>query len=448
MSFFAYLLYLALTFLRPTELFWPDLEEYRPMLWLWLFAFLSALVSVAASQQFAARRVNFLLLGLLVVTVGASVAVNSSFSGALEAVSAFSTSAMLFVLTCMNLTSTRRVRIACNTILACMLACSVMGIVSYHYGWMAKDLVLQQGAENEVDVFEVNPDIVPAEDASGQFLWRVRSLGFLNDPNDFAQALVMVLPLLWRFYAKRHAIRNLLVVLAPTSVLAYTIYLTHSRGAAMGSAAMVLFAARRRLGVAKTGALALTLFLGASLVNVGSQREFSTKEESAGDRIEAWYAGLQMLKTKPILGVGYGNFLDHHPLTAHNSAVLCFAELGIIGYFLWVALLVLAFRELAQVLRRTPMNDPDWKLASALTSALVGFLVCAWFLSRTYQPLLYLLLALCACAAWCARRDAESGSEAVSWGPPIPWVVPTLLADLAGIAAVYGFVTVSRLAGG
>lgn len=39
-----------------------------------------------------------------------------------------------------------------------------------------------------------------------------------------------------------------------------------------------------------------------------------------------------------------------------------------------------------------------------LRNSLVGFLVCAWFLSRTYQPVLYFLLALCVSAWWCASH--------------------------------------------
>ena len=39
--------------------------------------------------------------------------------------------------------------------------------------------------------------VIPALDKSGWFLWRLKSVGFLADPNDFAQVLVMTLPMLW-----------------------------------------------------------------------------------------------------------------------------------------------------------------------------------------------------------------------------------------------------------
>lgn len=449
MSFAAYLLYMALAFLRPTELFWPDLEEYRPMLWLWAFAFVSALVTVLARRQIAGRRLYFGLLGLFVATIGASQVFNASWSGAVDAVSSFSTSAMFFVLSCMNLTSTRRVKITCTVLLICITINATMGVVAYHYGWMSEQLVQRQNTDTQVNVFEtVEPDVIPAEDMSGQFLWRVRSAGFLNDPNDFGQVLVLVLPFLWAFWEKRHSIRNLICVAIPTAILLYAIYLTYSRGALVGLAALLIFVARRRLGTIKVAVLASLLIVAASVADVGfGGREFSTKEESAGERIEAWYAGLQMLKAKPVFGTGYGNFLQVHPLTAHNSIVLCFAELGLVGYFFWGALLVLAYRELDQVLRRTPPGSPSNRLVAMLLPAFESFMVCAWFLSRTYQPTLYLLLAFCASAAWCARHENVEGEEAVTEWPRVSWLVPTLIANVAGIAAVYAFVVLSRAVG-
>ena len=100
-----------------------------------------------------------------------------------------------------------------------------------------------------------------------------------------------------------------------------------------------------------------------------------------------------MFRSSPILGVGYSNFTDHNALTAHNSFVLCFAELGIVGYFFWLSLLVVAILQLNQVLQYTP-GRRRWKTtASAFESALLasfaGMLVAAFFLSRSYNPILY-----------------------------------------------------------
>ena len=73
-------------------------------------------------------------------------------------------------------------------------------------------------------------------------------------------------------------------------------------------------------------ALGGTGFIAASAIG---GRAISSKEQSAAERIEAWSVGLELLKWRPLFGAGYGNFTDHHHLTAHNSFVLCFAELGL-----------------------------------------------------------------------------------------------------------------------
>ena len=143
-----------------------------------------------------------------------------------------------------------------------------------------------------------------------------------------------------------------------------------------------------------------------------------------------------MLRSHPVFGVGAGLFTDHHPLTAHNSFMLAIAELGIFGYFFWLGIVAFSVMMLYQLLRTnrpapllaeiagsSPVTAPptpidfaevpqvphgvgtpdnaddvhwdDWQRASrALMYSLVGTLVAAFFLSRTYAPNLYLLVGL------------------------------------------------------
>jgi hypothetical protein len=151
-----------------------------------------------------------------------------------------------------------------------------------------------------------------------------------------------------------------------------------------------------------------------------------------------------MLKNNLLLGTGYGNFTDHHYLTAHNSFVLCFAELGLLGYFFWIALIVLVYRGLTKVIAEAPQLSEERKYAVLLRSSLVGFLTCAWFLSRTYQPTLYLLLGLATAAWYCWARQAQSRKQyALRSG--LAWGAPTLAMMVISIAAVYAFVTLDRI---
>ncbi|MCH3833935.1 hypothetical protein LZB52_09505, partial [Campylobacter jejuni] len=71
---------------------------------------------------------------------------------------------------------------------------------------------------------------------------RIRSVGFLSDPNDFAQSIIVVTPwLLMLGYPNKRAGRRILMMLPWLMCAAYTLMLTHSRGGILGTAAAGLF---------------------------------------------------------------------------------------------------------------------------------------------------------------------------------------------------------------
>ena len=144
---------------------------------------------------------------------------------------------------------------------------------------------------------------------------------------------------------------------------------------------------------------------------------------------------MQLLRSNPLFGVGYGNFTEHFQLTAHNSFVLCFSELGLIGYFFWVGLIVLVFRELTQAAALSAPDSEEKRWAVLLRLSLLGFLTCAWFLSRTYQPTLYILLAIGISAAHCARSALETGAKEPP--PAVRWPLATAQVMFASIFIVY-----------
>ncbi len=162
-------------------------------------------------------------------------------------------------------------------------------------------------------------------------------------------------------------------------------------------------------------------------------------DESASERVVAWTEGLEMLKAQPILGVGYGQFLDHHTLTAHNSLVLCFAETGLLGCFFWVGLIVVTLLELHGLKNLPgdePFDDMVRRWAEGLQLSLLGFMTAAFFLSRTFAPTLYLIIGLSAALA-AIVRDADRSIPL----PALPELGTLVLAcELGSIAVVYTIV--------
>ncbi len=456
MSFAVFLLYVFLSFFRPIELFVPEIAEFRPMLVLWTLGFVLAASRAMVRKQVAARAIDFKLLFAFMATLGLSLLFNGWAGGAVTAMNDFSTSSMLFVLVALNVTTLERLKKTCAAVVLSMLFAAGFGIQAFHTGQYASQLVLRQTAPSheDDDPSRAPPSAaseIPAQDTTGWYLWRVRGQGFLSDPNDFSQVLVMCLPLLWAAWQAGKHLRNLLFVLAPGAVMGYAIFLSQSRGALLGAASLLFFVVRDWLGTTRTTVLMALGGTGFIALSAVGGRGFSSKEQSAGERIEAWSVGLELLKWRPIFGAGYGNFTDHHHLTAHNSFVLCFAELGLVGYFLWIAMIVLTYKSLSTVIDCMPSRNPSRQMVALLRNSLVGFLVCAWFLSRTYQPVLYFLLALCVSAWYCASQSpgmTDRDSPAYQRVHNIKWVKSTFLMMAFTLFAVKAFVVSHYLGNG
>ena len=122
-------------------------------------------------------------------------------------------------------------------------------------------------------------------------------------------------------------------MLLPVCVLLYGVFLTHSRGALLALLAMAVVAGRRRIGTVPALLLAAGLFAGAMALDFTGGRDISA--ESGSDRTDLWGGSMQLLKSHPLFGVGFGNFADYLGLTAHNSVMVCAAELGLFGLYFW-----------------------------------------------------------------------------------------------------------------
>jgi O-antigen ligase len=102
-----------------------------------------------------------------------------------------------------------------------------------------------------------------------------------------------------------------------------------------------------------------------------------------------------MLKSSPVWGVGAGLFTSYYPRAAHSSFVQCFAELGLVGYLMWLAIIMLTLDDLRQTTAVAEEEASELRRWSrAVSVALMGFLVGAIFLSRAYDVGLFILLAL------------------------------------------------------
>jgi O-antigen ligase len=164
----------------------------------------------------------------------------------------------------------------------------------------------------------------------------------------------------------------------------------------------------RKFGLSRT-LLLVVLFIPLIFTLPSRLDTIDASEESALGRIEAWYEGINMLLSNPVFGVGFENFTEHNSLTAHNSFVLVFAETGLIGYYFWLSFIGTTFGMLVKILcssRKNIISDSVensldlWKeyqqVAWTLFLSITGYIISAFFLSRSYNIYLYILFGLVA----------------------------------------------------
>jgi len=448
MTFALFILYVVLTYVHPGEIA-PALASYRVTYWIGSAGLIVAVASFVARRGRGLAPLQFAALAAFAIATCASLMLADRWLGApLFAMQRFGPSIAMFVLAAAGVGSLRGLRVACACIIGLTLMLAIQGVAAYHLGYNSKLFVLDPAArgeepsaivedgEHRADDDEAGGLIAEDEDETG--LTRIRGLGTMHDPNDLAMGLVVAIGLIAGIWRATATPRNAALVLA-AGVLIYGVYLTRSRGGALALAIVSWRFAATRIGRIPAAILFAVLVAGTVALDYGGRQFSIDPDESAAGRLTAWTEGLEMLKAKPILGVGYGQFLEYHTLTAHNSLVLCFAETGLIGCFFWVGLLVVTLLELRALRRMAGGDSFDESVrawAEGLHLALVGFLAASFFLSRTFVPTLYLIIGLAAALASIAR---DSGKRIPL--PALPALGTLVLGcEFASIAVVYAIV--------
>jgi len=412
MGFFFTLLYTAVSLLSPADLF-PSLAPYRIMIWLAALAVLASFPKFFSPRWLKSPHI-FLMIGFM-ISMGLSRLFNGWVGGPVSAVIEFLPSALIFFLLLWNVTSVNHVRILSIVLLLAAVYAVGRGMIGYHMTNIF-DPYTEFQPQRVDDAAEAEK--LGLMESGGRYgFLRIRSLGVLNDPNDFAQYLLIMLPLLLPFWKKGEWAGNLFKCWLPAGMLLYGMYLTSSRGGLLGLLVLLLFFLASRLTL-KRIVLLTPLLAGCVLLATAAGRGISVNEDSAQGRINAWSDGIGMFKSSPLWGVGYGQFTAFHERTAHNSFVLSLSELGLLGTFFWVGLIYVCVRYLRWFRLEHEAGSDAARWAFAVQASLWTTLVTSWFLSRTYSPTLYLILGMAA-----ALSLVETGEEPAAEAGPDPEVL-------------------------
>jgi probable O-glycosylation ligase (exosortase A-associated) len=256
--------------------------------------------------------------------------------------------------------------------------------------------------------------------------------GMLEDNNDFALALVLVMPLLFYLGRAEGKVWLRRVCDAAMVLTAVTVFLTHSRGAALALIATLLVIAWRAgnlfkavLGLA-LAAVVFFMFAPEHVLDRLATLKEGTEEGSAATRIRAWTVALRMIEANPVFGVGIRNFQEHwHEFSAdltkggsfayvaHNSYLQIWAEGGTVAFTIYMTLLGSMFVASRRV-RRWARVRPDlaWagNYARMMEATTVGFMVGSFFLNRGHFDLVYHYIAIMSCIVFVARDELHQAT--------------------------------------
>lgn len=223
-----------------------------------------------------------------------------------------------------------------------------------------------------------------------QIIW----FGVFGDPNDLGMLLIAFIPYMINklFYQTSSTVPRLFW-LGSILIIAYTIFLTNSRGTMV--ALLVGLSAFYIIKKKSVWSLGIALFFGMLVFAVGPSRlsQITSGDSSAMGRIYAWIEALGLFRRDPIFGVGADRFLEYHHVTTHNSFVLALAETGMFGFIPYLSLFIISIYTAIKVSYQIEDKKVSVEIIS-LVSGLIGITAAIFFISRTYVLLPYLYIAV------------------------------------------------------
>jgi probable O-glycosylation ligase (exosortase A-associated) len=220
---------------------------------------------------------------------------------------------------------------------------------------------------------------------------------------------------------------------------------TYSRGGFLAAIAMAgvwwLRSYRRLQGLVVMGmmlAIIVPMLPNTFWNRMGTIQTYEEEEDkSALSRLHYWSTAIGMAAANPILGVGFSSYNQAYNAydasggaygpskSVHNSFLGVLAEVGYPGLFLYLAIILAAFRACAQVRRLAFRNETlsDFgKSAIALEASLVAFVVGGSFVVFQYNEMLWHIIGLSIALRRLAVQQAKdlSSTEQPLRPPPAP----------------------------
>jgi hypothetical protein len=219
MGFVLSVLYFVTYYLTPPVIFGP-LAAYRIELILAGLVLLASLPKLSGSLIWKTPQ-SLALVGLALAVCMSVVIGMHWLGGGMPAILAFIPNALAYFLVCLHCDSKKKLQVLVLMMSFVCLFVIVQGSLQLR-GVPETGSVLEGDSDDlQPVVMDDYPYLLSMTNGSGEYIYRLRGLGQINDPNDFAQMIVCILPLMFIFWSPGKALQNVLLVLLPASALLY-----------------------------------------------------------------------------------------------------------------------------------------------------------------------------------------------------------------------------------
>jgi hypothetical protein len=386
------------------------------------------LLGAVVLQVVIRRRAIVLDRTLLVMMAFLAVLLVSSFAaeGQSVAVSRIGTflgeGILIYFLVRNAVRSLPEVRVAVGAILAAACVLAGLTVIQAFTGDYEQDFLGL--AQRSLELSDGQPTAAGAEIGLED-----RARGPVDEPNRFAQILLMVAPLAVVFGLNALRRRTAMIAWAGVGLLLAAVLLTYSRGALLTIVVLGIVAVPLRL--VRPGRLVAALAIGgvltvatipglahrvASIAGVAGLFGESKVEPDGPirGRTTEMLAALAAYTDHPVLGVGPGQYYAYHsvryqampeisirdipiPRRAHSLFLEVAAETGTVGLLVFMAIPLLLLADLGRLRRGHLLERPDLaRLAAGFTLALLAYLGTGVFLHLAFERYYWAMVALTA----------------------------------------------------
>lgn len=221
---------------------------------------------------------------------------------------------------------------------------------------------------------------------------RIPWVGIWDGPNVVAVLLLLAFSICLVYFGSARNALGKLILLGCMSCLLLAIYYTGSRGAILTAPVVV---AVYLVLMKQTKWLVILILLTAFFAYFiyKPERELSSTESSAHERVLLWEKGLIDLRYKgPLLGIGYGQFINNgFKLIAHSNYVQTFSELGLTGFFFFLAPFYYVIQRMYCISISPDCGEEMLFVARSVLLGLVAISVSTVFVVMNYEIMYFLL---------------------------------------------------------